>query len=50
MLLFTGVSTIGAAAGTGYRVAAICAAVLCAIGGFIFAFYDEHKVLAVLES
>lgn len=50
MLLFTGVSTIGVAAGTGYRVAAICAAVLCAIGGIIFASYDERKVLSVLES
>ena len=28
MLLFTGVSTIGVASGAGYRIAAVCAAVL----------------------
>ena len=33
MLLFTGVSTIGVASGAGYRIAAVCAAVLCGIGG-----------------
>lgn len=49
MLLFTGLSTIGAASGTGYHAAAICAAVLCGVGGVIFAFYNEKKVLAVLE-
>ena len=49
MLLFTGVSTIGMASGTGYRIAAVCAAILCGIGGIVFAFYDERKVLAVLE-
>ncbi|NMM94911.1 sodium:solute symporter [Bifidobacterium sp. DSM 109957] len=51
MLLFTGVSTIGVASGSGagYRVAAICAAVLCGIGGVVFAFYNEHKVLDALE-
>ena len=50
MLLFTGVSTIGMAAGAGYRIAAVCAAVLCGIGGVVFAFYNERKVLDVLES
>ncbi|MBW3093580.1 symporter, partial [Bifidobacterium sp. 82T10] len=30
--------------------AAVCAAVLCGLGGLIFAFYDEKKVLAVLEA
>lgn len=50
MLLFTGVSTIGMASGTGYRIAAICAAVLCGMGGVVFAFYNERKVLGVLES
>lgn len=49
MLLFTGLSTIGAGTGTGYRMAAFCAAVLCGIGGIVFAFYDERKVLGVLE-
>ena len=33
MLLFTGVSTIGVASGAGYRIAAVCVAVLCGIGG-----------------
>lgn len=50
MLLFTGVSTIGMASGAGYRIAAVCAAVLCGIGGVVFAFYNERKVLDVLES
>ena len=50
MLLFTGLSTIGAASGTGYRAAAICAAVLCGVGGVIFAFYNEKKVLKALEA
>lgn len=45
MLLFTGVSTIGVASGAGYRIAAVCAAVLCGIGGIVFAFYNERKVL-----
>lgn len=50
MLLFTGLSTIGAASGTSYRAAAICAAVLCGVGGVIFAFYNEKKVLKALEA
>ena len=51
MLLFTGVSTIGAASGSGagYRVAALCAAVLCGVGGLVFAFYDERRVMRALE-
>ncbi|WP_240542348.1 MFS transporter [Bifidobacterium felsineum] len=49
MLLFTGVSTIGMVSGAGYRIAAVCAAVLCGLGGIVFAFYNEKKVLAVLE-
>lgn len=51
MLLFTGLSTIGAVTGSGvgYRAAAVCAAILCCVGGIVFAFYDERKVLAVLE-
>lgn len=49
MLLFTGVSTIGMANGTGYRIAALCAATLCAIGGVVFTFYNEHKVLSAIE-
>ncbi|RSX58463.1 MFS transporter [Bifidobacterium samirii] len=50
MLLFTGLGTIGVASGAGYRAAAVCAAVLCGVGGIVFAFYDERKVLSVLES
>ena len=50
MLLFTGVSTIGVASGAGYRIAAVCAAVLCGLGGIVFAFYNEKKVLGVLET
>lgn len=50
MLLFTGVSTIGMASGAGYRIAAVCAAVLCGLGGIVFAFYNEKKVLHVLEA
>lgn len=49
MLLFTGVSTIGVASGTGYRIAAVCAAVLCGIGDIVFAFYNERKVLNRLD-
>ena len=49
MLLFTGVSTIGVASGAGYRIAAVCAAVLCGIGGIVFAFYNERKVLNRLD-
>ena len=48
--LLSRVSTIGMASGTGYRIAAICAAVLCGMGGLVFAFYNERKVLGVLES
>lgn len=49
MLLFTGVSAIGVASGAGYRIAATCAAVLCGIGGIVFAFYNERKVLNRLD-
>lgn len=49
MLLFTAVSTIGAATGTGYRIAAIFAAVLCFAGGFIFLFYNEHKIMKNIQ-
>jgi hypothetical protein len=34
----------------GYRIAAVCAAVLCGLGGIVFAFYNEKKVLGVLET
>ena len=49
MLLFTGVSTIGMRPrGLPHR--AVCAAVLCGLGGIVFAFYNEKKVLGVLET
>lgn len=48
-VLRTGVSTIGVASGAGYRIAAVCAAVLCGIGGIVFAFYNERKVLNRLD-
>lgn len=44
MLLFTAISTIGSTAGTGYRMAAILAAVFCLLGGVIFLFYNEGKI------
>lgn len=44
MLLFTAVSTIGSASGTGYRVAAFSAACFCFLGGVLFLFYDESKI------
>lgn len=49
MLIFTAVSTIGAAQGTGYRIVAFAAAVLCAVGGVIFAFYNERKISSDIE-
>ena len=36
--------------GAGYRIAAVCAAVLCGLGGIVFAFYNEKKVLGVLAT
>ncbi len=44
MLLFTAISTIGGAAGTGYRIAAFGASVFCLLGGIIFVFYNENKI------
>lgn len=48
MLLFTAVSTIGTATGTGYRVAAFVAAGFCLLGGIIFAFYNEKRINQVI--
>ena len=42
MLLFTGVSTIGMASGAGYH-RHMCAAVLCGLGGIVFAFYNGEE-------
>ena len=43
MLIFTAVSTIGAAEGTGYR------AVFCCIGGIILVFYNEKKINGIIN-
>ncbi len=58
MVIFTSLATVGRHAvigsdgverivnsGSGYRVAAMAAAVLCALGGIILMFYNEKKVL-----
>ncbi len=44
MLLVTAFATIGRGIGTGYRVTAIAAAVVCMLGGLLFLLYDEKKV------
>ena len=49
MLIFTAVSTIGAAEGTGYRVVAFGAAVFCCIGGIILVFYNEKKINGIIN-
>lgn len=49
MLLFTAVSTIGKETGTGYRIAAFGAAVLCFLGGLIFLFYKEKKIMDMIK-
>ena len=48
MLIFTAVSTIGTATGTGYRVAAFGAALFCGIGAVLLVFYNENKINAVI--
>ncbi|HBD68856.1 MAG TPA: sodium:solute symporter [Treponema sp.] len=51
MVIFTSLATLGINSatginsGSGYRIAAMAAAVLCAIGGIILLFYNERKVL-----
>ncbi len=49
MLLFTAISTVGTATGTGYRMAAFLAAALCFAGGFIFLFYNERKIMKNIQ-
>lgn len=44
MLLFTAVSTVGAAVGTGYRMTAFIAAAFCMLGGIVFLAYNEAKI------
>ncbi|AEB07486.1 Na+/melibiose symporter-like transporter [Coriobacterium glomerans PW2] len=48
MILFTSVALIGGA-GTGYRLSALAAMVLCLISGLTFLRYDEHGVLAAIR-
>ena len=48
MLIFTAVSTIGTATGTGYRIAAFGAALFCGIGAVLLVFYNENKINAVI--
>ena len=48
MLIFTAVSTIGAGAETGYRIAAFGAAVFCMVGGIILVFYNEKKINGII--
>lgn len=49
MLLFTAVSTIGAATGTGYRVTAFLAAAFCVLGGIVFLTYNEMKINRIIQ-
>ena len=49
MLLFTAVSTIGAATGTGYRVTAFIAAGFCLLGGIVFLTYNELKINRIIQ-
>ncbi len=49
MLLFTAISTIGMASGTGYRMVAVLAACFCILGGILFLFYNEKKVMSFLK-
>jgi Na+/melibiose symporter-like transporter len=49
MLLFTAVSTIGTATGSGYRIAAFIAAGFCVLGGIVFAFYNEKRINSVIQ-
>lgn len=50
MLLFTAVSTVGTAAGTGYRMTAFIAAVFCVLGGIVFLTYNELKINNIIQS
>ena len=46
MLLVTAFGTIGLETGLGYRITAVAAAVVCALGGLLFLVYDEKKIYA----
>ena len=55
MVIFTSLATLGVNkvtgvnSGSGYRIAALAAAILCAVGGIILLFYNENKVLGKTE-
>lgn len=49
MLLFTAIASSGATSGDGYRISAIVSAVFCVIGGVLFFFYNEKKVIGNLK-
>ncbi len=49
MLLFTAVSTVGTAAGTGYRMTAFLAAAFCVLGGIVFLTYNEIKINKIIN-
>lgn len=44
MLLFTALSTLGSGV-EGYRIVAVTATVFCALGGVLFLFYNERKIM-----
>ena len=46
VLLVSSLATIGLASGTGYRIVAVVAAVVCMTGGLLFMKYDEKKIYA----
>ena len=48
LLIFTSIAIIGKN-GTGYRITAIVAAVLCLLGGIVLFSYDEKKVLSIIR-
>lgn len=49
MLLFTAIVTIGTATGTGYRIAAIIAAVFCLTGGIVLFGLNETKINKIIN-
>ena len=48
MLIFTALATIRPDIGLGYRIAAICAFVICLIGAFVLSHYNEKKILGII--
>lgn len=48
MLLFTAFASISPETGRGYRIAAVCATVICLAGALVLSRYNEKKVLGVI--